>query len=77
MKIQNKTFFSAQTVKSQKVLGISSSASTAMLKMEGTASKLGAGDNTLVGVLFLIFRGALTVRRNEVMGNSLSSKRQM
>lgn len=54
MKIQNKTFFLAQTVKSQKVLGISSSASTAMIKMEGTASKLGAGVKTLVDKVLAI-----------------------
>lgn len=76
MKKQNIIFFSAQTVKSQKVLGLCSSAATAKIKIEDTDGILGAGINTML-VGSLLSGGALTVRRNELMGNSYSSTRQM
>lgn len=76
MKKQNIIFFSAQAVKSQKVLDICSSAATAKIKIEDTDSILRAGINTIL-VGSLLSGGALTVRRNELMGNSCSSKRQM
>lgn len=68
--------FQEQTVKSQEVLGVCSSAATEKIKIEDTDSLLGAGINRkLVGSL--LSRGALTVMRNELVGKSCSPKRQM
>lgn len=49
--------FSAWTVKSQKVHGIRISVSTSVIKTKGTARKVGAAENILVGRVFTVQRG--------------------